>query len=67
MFKDWTKNWSGDMRTKLIDKINELDSDFALKVNQELEEMLKLEDEVAPVVNGIEESHNNIALAISED
>lgn len=55
------------MRTKLIDKINELDSDFALKVNQELEEMLKLEDEVAPVVNGIEESHNNIALAISED
>ncbi|CAO1436304.1 unnamed protein product [Diamesa hyperborea] len=67
LFKDWTKNWSGDMRTKLIDKINELDSDFALKVNQELEEMLKLEDEVAPVVNGIEESHNNIALAISED
>lgn len=66
MFKDWTKNWTGDMRTKLIDKINELDSDFALKVNQELEEMLKLEDEVAPVVNGIEESHN-IALAISEE
>lgn len=49
LFKEWSPNWSPDLRSRLVDKINELDSDFGLKLNQELEEVLKIEP---PMQNG---------------
>lgn len=30
LFKEWTQKWNGELRTKLIDRINDLDSDFGL-------------------------------------
>jgi hypothetical protein len=52
----------------LIDKLNEIDSEFGLKLNQELEEALKVEEEVNVVQNGIDVVHNGVAmLAIAED
>ena len=69
MFKEWTPKWPDQLRSRLIDKLNEIDSEFGLKLNQELEEALKVEDE-APVVvqNGIDVIHNGVAmLAVTED
>lgn len=69
LFKEWTPKWPDQLRSRLIDKLNEIDSEFGLKLNQELEEALKVEDE-APVVvqNGIDVIHNGVAmLAVTED
>jgi hypothetical protein len=41
LFNQWSKCWSTEFRTKLIEKINDLDPEFGLKLNQELEEMFK--------------------------
>ena len=51
LFKQWTKKWDDDLRSKLIDKINDIDSEFAEKLNLELEEMLK--NDHAEVPNGV--------------
>lgn len=51
----------------MIDKLNEIDSEFGLKLNQELEEALKVEEETI-VQNGIDVVHNGVAmLAVTED
>lgn len=55
------------MRSRLVDKLNEIDSDFGLKLNQDLEEALKVEEETV-VTNGIDAVHNGVAmLAVTED
>jgi len=68
LFKEWTPRWPDQLRSRLIDKLNEIDSEFGLKLNQELEEALKIEDEAAVVQNGIDAVHNGVAmLAVVED
>lgn len=68
LFKEWTPKWSDQLRSRLIDKLNEIDSEFGLKLNQELEEALKVEDEVVIAQNGIDVVHNGVAmLAVTED
>lgn len=68
LFKEWTPKWPDQLRSRLIDKLNEIDSEFGLKLNQELEEALKIEDEPAVVQNGIDAVHNGVAmLAVAED
>lgn len=66
LFTQWTPKWPDQLRSRLVDKLNEIDSEFGLKLNQELEEALK-EDE-ATVTNGIDAVHNGVAmLAVTED
>jgi Domain of unknown function (DUF4508) len=66
LFTQWTPKWSDHLRSRLIDKFNEIDSEFGLKLNQELEEALKVEEETT--VNGIDAVHNGVAmLAVTED
>lgn len=76
LFKEWTPKWQNQLRSRLIDKLNEIDSEFGLKLNQELEEALKVEEETVVVQNGIEPAqqngldvvHNGVAmLAVTED
>lgn len=68
LFKDWTPKWSDNLRSRLIDKLNEIDSEFGLKLNQELEEALKVEEESTVVQNGLDSVHNGIAmLGVTED
>lgn len=67
--------WPDQLRSRLIDKLNEMDSEFGLKLNQELEEALKVEEETTvvqngmdAVQNGIDTVHNGVAmLAVTED
>lgn len=37
LFRNWTSLWPDQLRQKLIDKLNEIDSDFVLKMNEILE------------------------------
>lgn len=68
LFKEWTPKWPDHLRSRLVDKLNEIDSEFGLKLNQELEEALKIEDDSAVVQNGIDAVHNGVAmLAVIED
>jgi len=68
LFKEWTPKWPNQLRSRLIDKLNEIDSEFGLKLNQELEEALKVEEETTVVQNGIDAVHNGVAmLAVAED
>lgn len=68
LFKEWTPKWPDHLRSKLVDKLNEIDSEFGLKLNQELEEALKVEEETLAVQNGIDVVHNGVAmLAVTED
>lgn len=68
LFKEWTPKWPDQLRSRLIDKLNEIDSEFGLKLNQELEEALKVEEEPPVVLNGIDVIHNGVAmLAVTED
>jgi len=68
LFKEWTLRWPDQLRSRLIDKLNEIDSEFGLKLNNGLEEALKIEDEAAVVQNGIDAVHNGVAmLAVVED
>lgn len=74
LFKDWTPKWPNQLRSRLIDKLNEIDSEFGLKLNQELEEALKVDEETTvvengvDVPNGIDVVHNGVAmLAVTED
>lgn len=67
LFTQWTPKWPDQLRSRLIDKLNEIDSEFGLKLNQELEEALKVEEE-PPITNGIDAIHNGVAmLAVTED
>lgn len=67
LFTQWTPKWPDQLRSRLIDKLNEIDSEFGLKLNQELEEALKIEEETT-VTNGIDVVHNGVAmLAVTED
>lgn len=68
LFKEWTPKWPDQLRSRLIDKLNEIDSEFGLKLNQELEEALKVEEDSMVVQNGIDAVHNGVAmLAVTED
>jgi hypothetical protein len=67
------------LRSKLIDKLNEIDSEFGLKLNQALEEALEETNNIPNgnvVVNGngidhqlaVDTIHNGVAmLAVTED
>jgi hypothetical protein len=46
LFKEWSWNWPDELRSKLIDKLNELDSDFGQKLNESLEAHLENADEI---------------------
>lgn len=46
LFKEWSVHWPDQMRSKLIDKLNELDSDFGQKLNESLEAHLENTDEI---------------------
>lgn len=54
MFKEWSARWPDQLRSKLVDKLNELDSDFGQKVNESLEAHLEAIDEInnVPTTNG---------------
>ena len=56
LFKEWSSRWPDPLRSKLVDKLNDLDSDFGQKLNESLEALLE---------NNVEETtasnHNNIA------
>lgn len=57
LFKEWSARWPDQLRTKLIDKLNELDSDFGQKVNESLEAHLESTEEtnaenIVPTTNG---------------
>lgn len=68
MFKDWTPKWPDALRSRLVDKLNEIDSEFGLKLNQELEEALKIDEDVPVVQNGIDAVHNGVAmLAVTDE
>lgn len=76
LFKDWTPKWPDQLRSKLVDKLNEIDSEFGLKLNQALEEALEAEANMMPngnmvngnAVNGVDSIHNGVAmLAVTED
>lgn len=68
LFKEWTPKWPDQLRSRLVDKLNEIDSEFGLKLNQELEEALKVEEDLLVVQNGIDAVHNGVAiLAVTED
>lgn len=68
LFKEWTPKWPDHLRSKLVDKLNEIDSEFGLKLNQELEEALKVEEETLAIQNGLDVVHNGVAmLAVTED
>lgn len=68
LFKEWTPKWPDQLRARIIDKLNEIDSEFGLKLNQELEEALKVEDDMPVMQNGIDAVHNGVAmLAVTED
>ncbi|CRK90452.1 CLUMA_CG004156, isoform A [Clunio marinus] len=68
LFKEWTPKWPNRLRSKLIEKLNEIDSEFGLKLNQELEDALTVEEETTSVQNGIDAVHNGVAmLAVTED
>lgn len=68
--------WPDQLRSKLVDKLNEIDSEFGLKLNQALEEALEAEANMMPngnmvngnAVNGVDSIHNGVAmLAVTED
>jgi Domain of unknown function (DUF4508) len=68
LFKEWTPKWPDQLRSRLIDKLNEIDSEFGLRLNQALEEALKVEEEIPVNQNGIDVIHNGVAmLAVTED
>lgn len=57
LFKEWSSRWPDQLRSKLIDKLNELDSDFGQKVNESLEAHLEQEainaaENNVPTTNG---------------
>lgn len=45
LFKEWSARWPDQLRSKLVDKLNELDSDFGQKVNESLEAHLENAEE----------------------
>ena len=45
LFREWSSKWPDQLRSKLIDKLNELDSDFGQKLNENLEARLEQNDE----------------------
>jgi hypothetical protein len=66
LFTQWTPKWPDQLRSRLVDKLNEIDSEFGLRLNQALEEALK--EEESAVTNGIDVVHNGVAmLAVTED
>lgn len=66
LFTQWTPKWPDQLRSRLVDKLNEIDSEFGLKLNQALEDALK--EEETTVTNGIDAVHNGVAmLAVTED
>lgn len=58
LFKEWSSRWPDQLRSKLVDKLNELDSDFGQKVNESLEAHLENAEEtnnaenIVPTTNG---------------
>lgn len=52
MFREWSLRWPDQLRSKLIDKLNELDPDFATKLNETLEAQLESIDESSSAING---------------
>lgn len=58
LFKEWSTRWPDQLRSKLVDKLNELDSDFGQKVNESLEKHLESAEEtnntenIVPTTNG---------------
>lgn len=76
LFKEWSLKWPDQLRGRLIDKINELDSDFGQKLNENLES--RLEQETTTTTHNHEDAqgtevavdiiHNGIAeLTVTEE
>jgi hypothetical protein len=71
LFKEWSQKWPDQLRSKLIDKLNELDSDFGQKLNENLEARLEQGDdlqskEVESIQNGMIELTVEQAAAAEE-
>jgi len=72
LFKEWSLKWPDQLRSKLIDKLNELDSDFGQKLNENLEARLEQGDdvqskEVETIQNGMIELTIEQAAATAEE
>lgn len=72
LFKEWSLKWPDQLRSKLIDKLNELDSDFGQKLNENLEARLEQGDdvqskEVETIQNGMIELTVEQAAATAEE
>lgn len=72
LFKEWSLKWPDQLRSRLIDKLNELDSDFGQKLNENLEARLEQGDdvqsskEVELIQNGMTELTVEQAAAVEE-
>ncbi|XP_070490686.1 uncharacterized protein C14orf119 homolog [Chironomus tepperi] len=71
LFKEWSLKWPDQLRSRLIDKLNELDSDFGQKLNENLEARLEQVDdvqskEVESIQNGMTELTVEQAVAAEE-
>jgi hypothetical protein len=64
LFREWSVKWNDQLRSKFIEKLNELDPDFILKMNETLEtrleqpeadEPVEAKDEIEKIQNGITE------------
>lgn len=73
LFREWSEKWNDQLRSKFIEKLNELDPDFILNMNETLETRLE-QPEAEEVVNGegskeeIEKIQNGmIELTVNEE
>lgn len=62
LFKEWSSRWPDPLRSKLVDKLNDLDSDFGQKLNESLEALLENNVEETTVSN-----HNNNTATTTDD
>jgi hypothetical protein len=71
LFKEWSAKWNDQLRSKFIEKLNELDPDFVLKMNETLETRLEQPeaDEKEPeATNEVEKIENGMTeLTVNEE
>ncbi|KAG5673684.1 hypothetical protein PVAND_003709 [Polypedilum vanderplanki] len=56
LFREWSSKWNDQLRSKFIEKLNELDPDFVLKMNEMLEAKLEQPEE-----------NENVEVAVKDD
>jgi hypothetical protein len=54
LFKEWSPKWPDNIKTKLVEKINEMDEEFGEKLQQELSSVLSV------VANGSTSSNGDL-------